>query len=189
MMRNRKRIIIISSILALVGANCILTSAFPKLKKLVPTDTAAPTATIVIPEITIQPTIIISDDAVTVTFSESDVLGWIQAYQASNPDMTIKDPAVKLDDGLCTITGKFDGGFLSGDITMTFTVTVDAESNPVVTVQTLQIGGMDLPDSFKTSINNAINLSIGSSLSSGMEGRTIKSISVDDGFITVETTN
>lgn len=188
-MRLQKRIIIISSILALVGANCILTSAFPKLKKVVPTETAAPTATIVIPEITIQPTIIISDDSLTVTFSESDVLGWIQAYQASNPDMTIKEPAVKLDDGLCTITGKFDGGFISGDIVMTFTVTLDADSNPVVTVQTLQIGGMDLPDSFKTSINDAINLSIGNSLSSGLEGRTIKAIVIDDGYISVQTTN
>lgn len=188
-MRNRKRIIIISSILALVGANCILTSAFPKLKKLVPTDTAAPTATIVIPEITIQPTIIISEDAIKVTFSESDVLGWILAYQQSNPDVVIQDPAVKLDDGLCTITGKFDGGFLSGDIMMTFTVSLDADSNPVVTVQTLQIGGMDLPDSFKSSINNAINLSIGTSLSNGMEGRSIQAIVIDDGYITVETTN
>jgi hypothetical protein len=188
-MRVHKRIIIISSILALVGVNCILTSAFPKLKKVVPTETAVPTATIVIPEITIQPTIVVSDGAISITFSESDVLGWIVSYQQANPDIAIKDPVVKLDDGLATITGKFASGILQGDVLMTFTVSLDESKNPLVTVQTMQIGGMDLPDSFKTSINDAINLSIGNSLASGLEGRTIESITIDNGFITVQTTN
>ncbi len=94
----------------MTGISCLLTRAFPKLVKSVPTQT--PTAfEVVIPEITIQPTVIISDTAITVTFTEQDVQGWINSYQESNPDMAITDPVVVLDDGVCSITGTFQSGF------------------------------------------------------------------------------
>lgn len=188
-MTIRKRIVIISSILALVSLNCILASAFPKLKKSVPTSTPPVPTEIVIPEITIQPTVIVTDNSITVTFTETDVQNWILEYVKSNPDMAITDPVVVLDNGLCKVTGTFQSGFIKGAVEMTFSVALDDNANPVVTIQTLQLGGMDLPDSIKESFNTAINQSITSSLASGLEGKTIESIIIDDGLMTIITTN
>jgi hypothetical protein len=183
-----KRIIIISIILGLTGVSCLLTRAFPKLAKSVPTPTATEVV-IVIPEITLQPTVIISDQAITITFTEQDVQGWINSYQASNPDTAITDPVVVLDNGLCTITGNFQSGFIKGDVKMTFSVSLDQNSTPLVTIQTLQLGGMDVPDSIKQSFDAAINQSIANSLTSGLEGRTIQSISIEDHLITIVASN
>jgi hypothetical protein len=187
-MKAQKRIVIISSILALVCVNCILTSAFPKLNKTIPTNTVIPTA-VVIPEITIQPTIVVMPDSVAVTFTEADVQGWIEEFSKSNSDLSIQNPKVSLDNGICTITGQFQSGFIKGDVVLTFTVTLDASATPVVTVQSLQLGGMDLPESVKKSFSDTINLNISSSLTSGLEGRTIQSITIDDGLITIQTSN
>ncbi len=72
---------------------------------------------------------------------------------------------------------------------MTFTVTLDENSTPIVTIQSLQLGGMDLPDSIKESFDAAINQSISNSLTSGLEGRTIESIVIDDHLITIVASN
>lgn len=186
----KKRIIIISSILAFVSINCLLSNAFPKLVKNVPTNTPTDIPTVTpTAEIILQPVIELSGDSVSITFTEADVQGWIDQYQATNPDSTITNPVVVLDDGLCQLTGTFQSGFIKGDLLMTFSVTLDNESNPLVTIQTLQLGGMDLPDSIRDSFSVAINQSMSSSMTSSLEGQTIKSIIIDDHLITIITSN
>jgi hypothetical protein len=188
-MKYTKRLMIISSIFTLVSLNCILTSSFPKLAKPVPTATIFVPTAIVIPEITIEPTIIVSADSTTITFTEADVVGWINSFKESNPDYAIQDPTVKLDGGICTMTGKIKSGFISGDVNLSFTITVSDDGTPVVSIQTMQIGGMDLPSSIKGQFDQVVNQQISTSLSAGMNGKTIKAITIDNGLISIQTTN
>jgi hypothetical protein len=185
-MKKQNKLIIISIILTWIGMSCILTSSFPKLTKSVPTNTPEPTAT-PLPVSTIAPTLVITDDTLVIIFSEADVLTWINDYQKTNSDITIQNPHVTLDNGICTITGTMLSGFISGDVELTFSVALDASSNPVVTIESMKIGGMDLPKSMQQSFGEAINQSISGSIIEDLEGRTIKSIVIDNGSITIQT--
>jgi len=183
-----KQIIIISSILILVGMSCRLTGAmFPGIAKTVATTT--PVAETVEPLVDPQPTIEISPDSVTISFSEQDLLGWIKQYQDSNTDYALKDPTVKLDDGIAQITGRIESGLISGTVDTSFSVSVSLEGTPVVGIESMKLGGMDIPEALRVQFASAINAAITSSLLSEMNGRTIQTITIEDGRMTIVSGN
>ncbi len=187
-MKKSIQITIISIISTLLMLSCNLTSRFPGLAKNVPTST--PEVEVTLPEnLSAQPTIIVSMDSVIVTFSESDVLAWMQDFQNSNPDYKLTNPSVKLDNGVCQVTATIQSGFISGDFDVKFSVVVDNAGVPTVTVEEIKVAGMNLPDSMKDQFSTLINQNIASSISEQTDGRKIKSITIDDGLMTIETTN
>ena len=66
---------------------------------------------------------------------------------------------------------------------------VDDAGVPTVTVEAIKVAGMNLPDSMKDQFSTLINQNIASSISEQTDGRKIKSITIDDGLMTIETTN
>lgn len=194
-MKRNKRILIISGILALIGVSCILSNAFPELFQPVATETPAAHAitptqiatSAQIPDGIATASVTPAPNVETIQFSEADVLGWITAYSDSSSDFTITNPSVTLDNGLGTVTGALKSGILKGNVTMTLTVTLDSGSNPVIEVQTLQLNGSNLPDSVKSSISDSLNQSIGPMITNSLKGKTIQSISIENGFLTIVT--
>jgi hypothetical protein len=186
-MRKPYQIIIISIITGILVISCNLTSSFPGISKNVPTSTTIP---VVVPEqIFIEPTIIVSTDSVTVTFTEADVLSWIQQYQSSGATIILADPVVKLDDGLAQISGNVESEFITGAMLIQFSVMVSTDGTPIVTIVRMQIGEMDLPDSMKTQFSALINQSISESMVGELGGRSIQSINIDNGLMTIQTSN
>ena len=182
------QIVIISSILLTIGMACRLTGAiFPGLAKNVPTETPLPAATEIFVEP--QPTIEIAPDAITISFSESDVLGWIKQYQQSQTDVLLNDPSVKLDNGLAQISATIEAGFISGKLDVSFSVNVDDQGNPVVSVASMKLADVDVPQAFQEQLAAAINDAIASSIVEQLGGRTIQSIVIDDGRMTIVTGN
>lgn len=187
-LKKSTQITIISIISALLMISCNLTSQFPGLAKNIPTST--PEIEVVVPEtISAEPTIIISDDSIVISFSESDMLTWMQDFQDSNSDYKLTNPSVKLDDGVCQITATIQSGIISGEVDLRFSVTVDGAGIPVINVEEMKVGGMNLPQSMKDQFSTLVNQSISSSIVEQMGGRTIKSITIDDGKMTIESTN
>ena len=164
--------------------SCLLTDAFPKLTRSVPTSTPFPPTAIVVPQIT-STILPVPDDALIITYTEADVNRWITEFQNANSSMSIQDPVVILDNNLCTIQGTFQSGFIKGNLVLSFSVKLDEAGTPVISIDTMQLGGVDLPDSIKESITTSINQSITSSIMAGLEGNIIQSITIDDGFITI----
>jgi hypothetical protein len=186
-MKKPFQITIISIIIGLLVMSCNLVSNFPGLSKNVPTGTAIPST---FPEsIVIEPTIITSDDSSTVSFIESDVLAWIEKYQSSSPDFMLNNPSIKMDDGIAEIAGNVDNEFISGDVLMTFTVDVSVDGSPIIAIDRMEIGGMGFPQSMKDLFSTTINQSISQSIEEELDGRTLQSVSIDDGKMTIQTTN
>jgi hypothetical protein len=179
-----KQIIIISSILILVGTSCRLTGAmFPGIAKTSATNTpnVENNESLIDP----QPTIEIAPGSLTISFSEDDLLGWIKQYQDSQPEYSLQDASVKLDNGVAQISGKVESGLISGTVDTSFTVSVSPEGTPVVGVESMKIGNMEVPEALRDQFAAAINNSITTSLVSEMNGRTIQSITIEDGRMTI----
>lgn len=185
-MKKQVQITIISIIAGILILSCSLTSNFPGLEKNVPTST--PIAIVVPDQIIVEPTIVINSDSVTITFSEADVLSWIQQYQSPDSGMTLSEPNVKLDDGIAQISGKVVSGSISGDILIQFLVSVDANGTPIVTINTMRIGEMDLPEAIRNQFSVTINQSISTSMANELGGRKIQSITIDNGVMSIQTT-
>jgi len=186
-MKKPIQITIISIIIGLLVMSCNLISNFPCLNKNVPTITSIPSAS---PEpIVIEPTIIIATDSITVSFTESDVLGWINKYQSSNPNVALQNPSIKLDDGVAQIGGTVDSGFISGDVLVTFTVDVSVDGSPIIAIDRMEIDGMGLPQSTKEQFSTTINQSISKAMEEELDGRTIQFVTIDDGKMTIQTSN
>ena len=184
-MNKTIQITIISIITGLLVISCNLTSHFPGLGKNVPTSTALP---VVIPEqIIIEPTIVVSNDSVTVTFTEADVLSWVQQSQSPESGIVLKDQTVKLDNGIAQITGQVESELFTGAAIIEFSVALDANATPVVTIVTMKIGDLELPEAVKTQFSIIINQSISESMQGELGGRTIQSITIDDGLMTIQT--
>ncbi len=165
--------------------SCNLVSNFPGLGKKAPTSTETP---LILPtQIIVDPTIVISDDITTISFTEIDVMSWINQYQLSNPDILLKDPAVKLDNGIAQISGKVDSGFISGDVSLDFSVGIGMDGSPEISIIKMEIGGMDLPQSMKAQFSATINESIVQAMKNELGGRTIQSVLIDDGRMTIQT--
>lgn len=186
-MKKSIQITIISIIIGITVMSCNLVSNFPGLNKNVPTSTQVP---LNLPtQIIIEPTIVISNDNITISFTETDVLSWINQYQSSNPDIVLKDPVVKLDNGIAQISGKVDSGFISGDVSLDFSVDIGTDGSPKITILKMEIGGMDLPQSTKEKFSATINESIVQAMKNELGGRTIQSVTIDDGKMTIQTSN
>ncbi len=186
-MKKSIQITIISIIIGILVMSCNLVSNFPGLTKNVPTSTQVPLS---LPtQLLVEPTIVISNDNIIVSFTETDVLSWINQYQASNPGIVLKDPGVKMDNGIAQISGKVDSGFISGDVSLDFSVDVGADGAPKITIIKMEIGGMDLPQSSKEKFSTTINESIVQAMKNELGGRTIQSVTIDDGRMTIQTSN
>jgi len=186
-MRKPYQIIIISIITGILVISCNLTSSFPGISKNVPTSTAFP---VVVPEqIIIEPTIVVSTDSMTITFTEADVLSWIQQYQSSGATIVLIDPVVRLDDGLAQISGNVDSELFVRVVLIHFSVDVSVDGTPIVTIVKMQIGDVELPESMKTQFSTVINQSISDSMQSQLGGRSIQSITIDNGLMTIQTSN
>lgn len=187
-LKKSVQITIISIISILLMMSCNLTSRFPGLAKNIPTST--PEIDVVVPEtLSAEPTIIIGMDSIIVSFSESDMLAWMQDFQKSNADYQLTNPTVKLDDGVCQITATIQSGFIRGAVDFKFSVDVNSQGIPVIDLKDFKVGGINLPQSMKDQFSTLVNQSISSSIIEQMGGRTIKSITIDDGMMTIESTN
>ncbi len=186
-MKKPIQITIISIIIGLLVMSCNLVSNFPGLSKNVPTSTAIPSAS---PEpISIEPTVIVVDNSITFSFTESDVLAWIEKYQTSNPDVALQNPSIKMDDGVAQISGIVDSEFISGDVLVTFTVDVSVDGSPIIAIDRMELGGMGFPQSTKDLFSTTINQSISQAMEEELDGRTIQNVTIDDGKMTIQTSN
>ena len=186
-MKKPIQIIIISIIIGLLVMSCNLVSNFPGLSKNIPTGTVLPSTQ---PEqIVIEPTIITTDDSITVSFTESEMLAWIEQYQSSSPDFMLNNPSVKMDDGFAQISGNMDNEFISGEVLVTFAVDISVDGSPIIAIDRMEIGGMGFPQSMKDLFSTTINQSISQALEEELDGRTLQSVTIDDGKMTIQTTN
>lgn len=127
-----------------------------------------------------------------IVFTEEDVKTWINELSTQNPDFKISDPQVSLQNGICTITGNLSTSstdplynLLSGKIDLQFSIRLDENNTPLVTIQSLKLNSTEMPQFVIDQISAMINTSIGSSISKELNGRSIKQITLGDGKIII----
>jgi len=127
-------------------------------------------------------------------FTEDDVVSWMNDFSSQNPDITLSNPVVVLDDGLCTISGVLEQkstssnpliSSLTGNVLMVLSIVTGDNGQPSITLYSLSFDSVTLPQFMLDQIAGMINESIRSSIESDLEGRTIDQIQIDNGLILI----
>lgn len=127
-------------------------------------------------------------------FTEEDVVSWMNDFSSQNPEITLSNLIVVLDDGICTISGVLEQkntssnpliSSLAGKVLLVLSINTGENGQPSITLNSLSFDSVTLPEFVLDQISTMINESIQASIESDLEGGTIDRIQIDNGLIQI----
>jgi len=129
--------------------------------------------------------------------SELELLNLLIDNSSDLPQFSILEPSIKLDNGVAELNAILQAKpsennnpmitAFDGRINLQFSVTLDDSHLPVINIKQLTINDIPVPEIFLGQFSTLISTAITNDLQSSLGDKVIKSINIDDGFITVIT--
>ena len=119
------------------------------------------------------------------TLSEAQLTSWLAMEMKNNPDLPLSDVQVYLRDGKIQLWGKVNGSESSTSALIVGNVSIDSKKNPVIGIESMQIGKQKIPDVLVAQMESWINQLLIEGINQQAPGLQIMSIKVSNGLITI----
>jgi uncharacterized protein YpmS len=120
----------------------------------------------------------------TLTLNETQITSLLAAKLADHPDTFIQDPQVYLRNGEIQVYGKATQGNLQANVRIVLTATLDAQGQPVVSVNSTDFGPFPAPKGLNDSITAFVEQAFTGSFGPAATGLRLESINISDGIMT-----
>jgi len=119
------------------------------------------------------------------TITEQQITSWLAMEMKNSPDLPLSDVQVYLRGGQIQIWGMVNGSTDSTSALLTGTVSIDSYSQPVFTLESMQIGQQTVPDILLSQAEAWLNELLAEKINSQIPGLKLMNINVTNGLITV----
>ena len=157
---------------------------------------ASPTSVTQVSQPTVDPQQILNQavkvdpnsNSVTMTLTEAQVnsliLSQIQKFQPSS-QLSISQPAVKLQNGLIILNGKVAAGLLSVDVMISLKPSVTSDHKILLVVEKSDFGPLPVPQDFAKQIADLLTTSVNQTINESGDNLQIDSVTISDGIMVV----
>ena len=119
------------------------------------------------------------------TITEQQITSWLALEMKNNPDLPLSDVQVYLRGGQIQIWGMVNGSTASTSALLVGNVSIDANSQPVFTLEAMQVGQQTVPDILLSQAEAWLNELLAEKINSQVPGLKLMNINVTNGLITV----
>jgi len=119
------------------------------------------------------------------SINESQLTSLLAAKLAAQADPLISEPQVYLRDGEIQVFGKAIKGNFQANIRIVFSVTLDVEGKPVVTVTSADFGPLPAPEGLNSTISALMDEAFTGTVGPAAIGFRLESITIADGLMTI----
>jgi hypothetical protein len=122
---------------------------------------------------------------VSITLTQDQINGILTSQMAQQPDQVISDPSVVLTGGHLELYGKITQSGVTADLKVVMQPEVDASGNPRLSITSINLGGLPVPDVLKNQVEELANNALANAISSNSTKFKIKSINITEGQMTL----
>ncbi len=119
------------------------------------------------------------------TITEQQITSWLALEMKNSPDLPLSEVQVYLRGGQIQIWGMVNGSTGSTSALLTGTVSIDSYSQPVFTLESMQIGQQTVPDILLSQAEDWLNELLTEKINSEIPGLKLMNINVTNGLITI----
>ncbi len=119
------------------------------------------------------------------TITEQQITSWLAMEMRNSPDLPLSEVQVYLRGGQIQIWGMVNGSTDSTSVLLTGTVGIDSYSQPVFTLESMQIGQQTVPNILLSQAEAWLNELLAETINSRIPGLKLMNINVTNGLITV----
>lgn len=119
------------------------------------------------------------------TITEQQITSWLAMEMKNNPDLPLSDVQVYLRGGQIQIWGMVNGSTASTSALLVGNVSIDTNSQPVFTLESMQIGQQNVPDILLSQAETWLNELLAEKINSQVPGLKLMNVNVTNGLITV----
>ncbi len=124
---------------------------------------------------------------VSITITDQQINAYLtdRLSSLSDPDFTIEEPQAHFTDGKVEVYGKVTRSSIKVDTKIVMTAQVSAEGRTVLTVESINLGPLPVPDTLVEKVNQNVNNLLDEYLSSVDASFTVKTIAITEGQMTI----
>lgn len=119
------------------------------------------------------------------TLSEMQATSWLAMEMKNNPDLPLSDVQVYLRDGKIQIWGMVSGSKNSTAALIVGNLEIDANKNPKIEIESIQIGTQNIPDMLVSQTETWLNQMLTEQINQHVPGLEIMNININSGLITI----
>jgi tetratricopeptide (TPR) repeat protein len=119
------------------------------------------------------------------TLSEAQLTSWLAMEMKNSPDLPLSNVQVYLRDGKIQIWGEVTGSENSTSALIVGNVSIDSNKNPVIGVESVQIGKQKIPGVLVSQMESWLNQLLTEKINQQVPGLQIMNIKVTNGLITI----
>jgi len=119
------------------------------------------------------------------TITEQQITSWLAMEMKNNPDLPLSEIQVYLRGGQIQIWGMVTGSTDATSALLTGTIGIDSNSQPVFTLESMQIGQQTVPSILLSQAEGWLNQMLTEKINSEIPGLRLMNVNVTNGLITV----
>jgi hypothetical protein len=119
------------------------------------------------------------------TLTERQLTSWLALEMKNNPDLPLSDVQVYLRDDKIQIWGMVAGSTNSTSALVVGNLVIDANKNPGIKIESIQIGTQTIPDLLVSQMESWLNQLLIEKINSQTPGLQIMNINITNGLITI----
>lgn len=121
----------------------------------------------------------------SVTITEQQITSWLAMEMKNNPDLPLSEIQVYLRGGQVQIWGMVSGSADATSALLTGIISIDANDQPVFTLESMQIGQQTVPTILLSQAEGWLNQMLAEKINSEIPGLRLMNVNVTNGLITV----
>jgi uncharacterized protein YpmS len=122
---------------------------------------------------------------IVITITQDQVNRMVTGEIQKQPDLGISDSSLIMTGGNIEVYGKVTQNNVSANLKVVMRPQIDGNGNPNVSIISMSLGGLPVPDVFKEKITTMANNALASYLSSSNPQFKAKSITISEGQMTI----
>ncbi len=119
------------------------------------------------------------------TIDESQLTSLLATKLAEQPDPLLTEPQVYLRDGEVQVFGKVVKGSFQVNVRIVFTISLDAEGKPVISVTSADFGPLPAPEGLNSAISAMMDEAFTGMIGPAALGFRLESVTIADGIMTL----
>ncbi len=147
---------------------------------ILPSDTIAKEATLLLEKSLPQP-----GSLASVTLTEQQLTSWLAMEMQNNPDLPLSDIQVYLRDDKIQVWGMVAGASNSTSALIVGNLSIDSSGNPVLGIESLQIGQQVIPGILLSQMEEWLNQSLLDQINDQAPGLQVMNVNISSGLITI----
>jgi hypothetical protein len=122
---------------------------------------------------------------ISLTLTEEQLTSFVALSMAEKESIPLSNPQVTLRDGEMEISGSYDTGAITANVSIVMEVSVNAEGVPVIEVTSGSVGPLPVPPELLQGVSQVINEALTGQVASTASGFTLETIVITDEAITL----